>query len=434
MLRALQARLRGRAPRLVRAGRLLAATPRFLRRLGSQYWSPERAQAQQCHQLAAILDAAARIPFYAERLGRSPRPEELSGLPILRRADVLELNASVRSLYPPGKHFPADRSSGSTGMPVEFLFDATHQRGRFAARARYLLANGWNPLRRNAWIVFLAIDGPDGELVARNSLLGARLLSHLTPFEEQARWLEALDPVSLYTFPSNLEGLLPVIEARGTKLRSLERLFSGSEVLDDTLRERVRRTLGVETADNYGSTEAFLAWQCPAGSYHVNSEHALIEIVDDRGAPVEPGGIGRVLVTTLENRLMPLVRYEIGDYAHRATGRCPCGRTLPLIGAVAGRAINLFHGRDGSRFTPWTLIAPLKNRPAIRQFQLVQRSYLDYVVRFVAADPLGAETEAAIASEMGAILGQAVQVRFERRGSIARGATGKYLTALREPS
>jgi hypothetical protein len=31
-----------------------------------------------------------------------------------------------------------------------------------------------------------------------------------------------------------------------------------------------------------------------------------------------------------EGRLMPLVRYEIGDYAVAAEGICGCGRTLPV--------------------------------------------------------------------------------------------------------
>ena len=55
------------------------------------------------------------------------------------------------------------------------------------------------------------------------------------------------------------------------------------------------------------------------------------------GAEVDPGAMGRVLVTTLENYLMPLVRYEIGDYAIAARGTCSCGRTLPLIGRVMER-------------------------------------------------------------------------------------------------
>ena len=69
----------------------------------------------------------------------------------------------------------------------------------------------------------------------------------------------------------------------------------------------------------------------------MNAEHALIEIVDEQGRPTTPGQMGRVLATTLQNRLMPLVRYDMGDYALALNQRCECGRTLPLIGKVLGR-------------------------------------------------------------------------------------------------
>ena len=53
-------------------------------------------------------------------------------------------------------------------------------------------------------------------------------------------------------------------------------------------------------------------------------------------------------MTTLENYLMPLVRYEIGDYAIASNAQCACGRTLPLLGRVLGRQSNLFRKSDGS--------------------------------------------------------------------------------------
>ncbi len=54
-----------------------------------------------------------------------------------------------------------------------------------------------------------------------------------------------------------------------------------------------------------------------------------MEIVDEQGAPTPAGEMGRVLVTTLQNNLMPLVRYEIGDYAVAGVEQCRCGRTPP---------------------------------------------------------------------------------------------------------
>jgi phenylacetate-CoA ligase len=44
-----------------------------------------------------------------------------------------------------------------------------------------------------------------------------------------------------------------------------------------------------------------------------------------------------VLVTALQNLAMPLIRYDTGDIAMAVEGACPCGRTLPSFGEIAGR-------------------------------------------------------------------------------------------------
>ncbi|HJQ85019.1 MAG TPA: AMP-binding protein [Candidatus Binatia bacterium] len=411
---------------------LLGAAPRYAALLRSQYWSAARLGAYTAQRLRDVLAAAARVPFYAARFGGVPGPADLERLPILRRADVAALEDSVRALHPSGTPFLRDRSSGSSGMPVSFLFDGAHQHGRFAARARYLRANGWSPLRRSAWIISLPQDSPDAELVASPTFPGASFLSHVTEFAEQLRWLRRLDPVHLYTLPSNLEALAGLVAASGEPLRSLRGVFTGGEVLDDAVRARAERALGVRVADNYGSTEAFLAWQCPHGSYHVNAEHVLLEIVDDGGRPVGDGDMGRVLATTLENRLMPLVRYEIGDWATPADGPCACGRTLPRIGSVVGRGINLFRMPDGRLRSPWRLVGPLKNRPQLRQFQIVQRSVERYTVRYAGDSELTGADEAAIGREFREILGYEAAVDFERLTTIPRAPSGKFMTALSE--
>jgi phenylacetate-CoA ligase len=411
---------------------LLGAIPRYAALQRSQWWPAEKLDAWTRTQLARTLAAAAAIPSYAAAFREVPRPEDLATLPVLKRADVACLEQSVRSLHPPDAAFQSDRSSGSSGMPVRFLFDRTHQWGRFAGRARYLRANGWSPLARSAWVISLPRDCPDADLVRSPTVPGARFLSHVTEFREQLAWLRALDPIHLYTLPSNLEALVALLDEGGEPLRSLRGVLTGGEVLDDQLRARAERVLGVKVADNYGSTEAFLAWQCPAGSYHVNAEHVLLEIVDEHGRPAAPGEMGRVLVTTLENRLMPLVRYEIGDWATVETAPCACGRTLPRIGRVVGRGINLFRMPDGRLRSPWKLVGPLKFLPRLRQFQIVQRTVERYIVRYVAEPALSEAEAAAIRTEFQEILGFAAHVDFERAPEIPRAPSGKFMTALSE--
>ena len=381
--------------------------------------------------LEATLQAALRIPFYRERFGSKPPP--LPDLPILARRDVPNLVASVRALHPAGSLLASGLTSGSTGTPVSFFFDSAHQASRFAARARYLRENGWNPFQRNFWIVSTAMETPDLMFVQRRRLFGISFMSHLTDMEVLADTVRKIDPVFLYSYPVNLDGLARIFERRGDRLHSLRRIFSGSEVLEPSQRERIRSVFGVSVSDNYGSTEAFPAWECPEGSYHINAEHVIVEVVDEAGAPAAPGTLGRVLMTTLRNRVMPLIRYEIGDYAIAATeGRCRCGRTLPLIGAIAGRDINLFFTKSGKLFSPWPLFRPMLPRTWITQSQIVQRALDRFVVRYVSARALSSEDEKEILRHYESFLGGPVAISFERVEKIQRSRSGKFMMALNE--
>jgi phenylacetate-CoA ligase len=410
---------------------LLHAAPNYVRLLRSQYWNKDVLEVYRLRRLDQTLRAAAEIAFYRERIGPMDGRAELQSIPTLKRSEIPLLNQSVRERFPRETRFFHDSSSGSTGMPVEFLFDAAYQNGRYSARIRYLRANGWNPARVNVWIVGLTSerdDSLDANISRTRRLLGVRFIPIFDPFERQVDALSALDPVFLYTFPSNLEGLLQVFEQKRTTLRSLRRIFTGSEVLEDSIRDRAKRVLGVDISDNYGSTEGFIAWQCRAGTYHVNAEHVLVEIVDERNQPVAEGQMGKVLLTTLENRLMPLVRYEIGDYAIASGGACGCGRTLPVMGKVIGRGINLFRLPGGRLVSPWPLVGPLKALPQVRQFQIEQETFEHCIVRYAAERALSAEAQEKIQTSFRKILKLSVSVSFEQVDHIPRTAGGKFMT------
>jgi phenylacetate-CoA ligase len=409
---------------------LIGAVPQYALMLRSQYWGREKLNRYVEANLASSFASAMQVPFYRRHFdGVTPR--ELRSLPILSRAQVPALASSVRSVHP-SRSLVSGRSAGSTGMPVAFFWDARHQASRFAARARYLRANGWSPLRRSAWLVSTNSDNTDAWLVTRGRLLGARFASHIGDLEQQAEWLRKLDPLYLYAFPVNLDGLARVFEVRRWRLSSLRRIFSGSEVLEDSVRDRLRRAFGVEASDNYGSTEAFLAWECPQRKYHINAEHVLLEIVDEGGRPSPPGAMGRVLLTTLQNHRMPLIRYEIGDYAIAAEGSCPCGRTLPLIGQILGREINLFVDSSGKRFVPWPLFRALAPRECIKQSQVIQRAVGRFVVRFVSDRDLFPQEEVEIANHFEIVTRARVTIEFERRERLPRAPSGKFMLAMSE--
>jgi phenylacetate-CoA ligase len=409
----------------------LDAAPRYAALLRSQYWRPERLREYTDRQLERTLKAAAKIPFYADRFTGTPRREDFARLPMLERTDIRALNASVRSRYPSDHRFLWGASSGSTAIEAEFLFDRTRVRGRYAARIRYLRAHGWSPLQRT---IFHQVGRPDSDQcsdwVSHRLLPG--FMAVTIDLTAQVQRIVEMDPLYLYMFPSNLEGMLRILEEKKQQLRSLRRIFTVAETVDDTLREHARRVLGVEIADNYGTTEGFIAWQCPQGSYHINAEHALVELVDETGRQVAPGQMGRVLITTLENYLMPLVRYDLTDYAIAAEGDCRCGRTLPLLGRIVGRKRGLFRAADGRVYFPYLLIDALRKTPQIRQYQIIQLASENFRILYVADAALDSESQARICEEFQTVLGTPVSVSFKRVSEMPRTRSGKFLQALSE--
>lgn len=154
---------------------------------------------------------------------------------------------------------------------------------------------------------------------------------------------------------------------------------------------RCRRVWGVGVADIYSSEEiGVIAFQCEQGRYHVQAENLLLEILDEAGEPLAPGQIGRVVITPLHNLAMPLIRYELGDYATFGS-TCVCGRGLPVLQQIVGRRRNMLRLPDGTEHWPsfpedrWAGIAP------IRQLQAVQTALETVVLRVVTSRSLTAD-------------------------------------------
>ena len=413
---------------------LLEAVPRYAQLTLSQYASRDRLDAIRRTRPRKTFEAAMRIPFYAKRFGAMPTLDDLPKLPILQRAELDEITRSVLSIHRPDDNIIKVKTSGTTGQSAEILFDRSHQSGRNAARARYLVENGWLPTHRTAWALGLRPEppSPDSILSSSHYMLGSQFMSHTEDFTKQIAWMRKMNPHFIYTLPSNLDALLMILAKEDPRLPALRKVFLGGEVLDDSLRARTRQILGVDIVDNYGTTEFFPAWQCPEGSYHLNLEHLIVELLDDDGAPTRPGEFGRVVVTTLENYVAPMIRYEIGDYAMAVEGSCPCGRTLPLIGKVVGRSINLFRLKNGELYLPWRIYDFLEGLDDLRKLQLVQRAVDHFVIKFVRDEPLAPDVEAAIRKRIADGIGGGVTVDLERVDDIPRTARGKFMAALCE--
>jgi len=335
----------------------------------SERLAPGELERTQFRRLEALLDHAVRhVPFYRERASRygPPRPldrEALQALPIIDRADVQAGGAAFHSLSLPPGHAPAVEvhTSGSTCRPLTGL---TTEVTRFQWLALTLREHLW---QERDFSLRLASIRPDrlapgqaqvafqdwGDPVARIYRTGpAALLSSSAPISEQLNWLRDQQPGYLLSLPSNLRELAIESMNCGTRLTHLRQVRAYGETLTGDTRRICREAWGVDVADVYSSQEVgYIAFQCQAGSYHVQVESCLVEVLDEAGSVCSPGEVGRVVLTPLYNFAMPLIRYSILDYAE-VGDPCPCGRTLPTLRRILGRQRNMARRPDGSSFWP----------------------------------------------------------------------------------
>jgi phenylacetate-CoA ligase len=164
---------------------------------------------------------------------------------------------------------------------------------------------------------------------------------------------------------------------------------------------------------------------------HIDMESNYVELLDSHGNPVAPGEDGAVVVTSLLNRSMPLIRYKMGDVASMPARACSCGRTLPLMNNISGRVADFLVRRDGSVVAGVSLVErTLTKFPGVAQMQIVQED-IDNIVLKIAKDPNYADaTGAALIEEFKASVGEHNTVRIEFVASIPQEISGKFRFAI----
>ena len=246
------------------------------------------------------------------------------------------------------------------------------------------------------------------------------------PVSEQLMWLVERDPEYLITYPSNLMLLAREFIGCGARLPRLREVRTFGERLPAGLREACLRAWNVPLVDVYSAQEVgYVALQCSGHEhYHVQAENVLIEVLDDRGEPCRVGEIGRVVATSLNNFATPFIRYDLGDYAEIGDA-CDCGRGLPVLRNILGRARNMAVLPDGGRFWPRIRASEWFELADVREFRLVQTATDTMRLDVVAPAPLSSDTTAALSDSVRSRLGHPFRVVVQQVERIERSPAHK---------
>ena len=421
-----------------------AAIITLLREIEDAQWLPAEEIVQAQHrQLVTLAHYAARhAKHFAERLKEADlapddlaTPAGLARLPILRRRDIQRRGPDLFCAEIPPSHQPLGESktSGSTGEPIlvqrtgvcRLFFQAMNLRDHIWHERD--LARPFSTIRPQ--VSSYAISKNWGEPLSPMLETGpVQAIPTTLDAARQVELLREFQPYCLIVYPNSLDAIAAHCEEQGIGLPGLAKIRTVGETLSPRVRERARKVLSAEIADHYSSQEAgSIAIECPeSGLYHVMAESVIVEVVDDQGRPCREGATGRVLVTDLHNFAMPIVRYEIGDYAEVA-GPCPCGRGLPALKAILGRERNLILMPDGSRHWPLVGFHAYRDIAPVSQYQFIQHDRERIEVRLVMEAPMTQAQEAKLKDHMRKSLGHPFDLAFTYfPDSLPRAKSGKF--------
>jgi phenylacetate-CoA ligase len=159
--------------------------------------------------------------------------------------------------------------------------------------------------------------------------------------ENQIQLIRDLSATGYTGTPSFLMTIIKKAEEMGYDFRNkfkVRRASFVAEPLQPSLREKFEKEYGIDTYQMYGATEVGdIAYECQAkNGWHV-CEEVIVEIVDPAtGKQVDPGELGEVVVTRLNN-LFFLFRFGTGDLSKVIKERCSCGRTSLRLAGISGR-------------------------------------------------------------------------------------------------
>lgn len=383
-------------------GTYVEKTYQFLIR--SQWWEPERIRELQSEKLKKLLHYAYQnIPYYNsifKYLDLSPGDiksiQDLKKIPILTKSeirknfpkDIVAKNYAYR--------FEKHASGGSIGEPIVFYKDIHTKSIAMAAQKRSWEWAGYREGDR----VGTFWGNPDfvaesktlkkriKNLLYREILFPACELNNDESIKEVVSRLKKFCPEIIFGYTQTIFFLAKYMNRYQIKIKNPKAIITTAETLTDVQRDFIEKQFKSKIFDQYGCGEVeSIAYECEAhNGYHIVDEHVIVEILRNDGLPTEPGELGHILVTDLDNYVMPFIRYKNGDMGILSNSDCCCcGRGLSKIEKIEGRESDIILTNDGKVISIPSFYGStaFKHIKGIEQYQVIQENIENVTIKIV---------------------------------------------------
>lgn len=239
--------------------------------------------------------------------------------------------------------------------------------------------------------------------------------------------IEMYDPELLVVDPTHLAFLIRNAKRLKRNIKTSQKLHivCGYTHLTNIARRQIRDFFGREVpiGNMLGMSElGYLGFECHHGNLHMNNKDFFLEFID-RNGDVALGTPGELVISTIEDELIPKIRYATGDIYCLLESSCSCGSDLPLV-TIEGRSTHNLRLHTGTIISPNQVDSVVGECPGIDLYKIEQQDN-DFLFRYIRNEGLTEKQRSNLEVQISELL-FSCPVRFEEVSYIACERSGKF--------
>lgn len=334
----------------------------------------------------SLIYSYENIPFYKKCFDQHEfnpyvfsNQSQLEVLPILTK-DIIKDNIEMFRPIKPILGCKAVTTGGSTGTPFAYKMSIKSRQLSMA-----MLLQGWGLGGYNLGDPVAILAG--GSLVSNKLTLITRLKSYFlnrhnfssygidnNDFNDYHQKILHIKPFFLRGYPSAIFLFAEYLQNNNLKPGfKLKAIFTTSEMLFPKQRLLIEKVFNCSVFDGYGVNDgAISAFECSNhNGFHMDSERGLMEVADEQGIGLNDKQ-GKILGTTLEEKCMPLIRYDTGDLGVISDNYCPCGNEKLILKTLQGMSTDYL--KINGRIIGSPVLTILMGKTSATNYQIEQTS------------------------------------------------------------
>lgn len=364
----------------------------YYRLLEKEQWSDiNHIKLQQSQNIKKIIKYSLKhVPYYRDIFRRYHiKPEESNSplsyfhtIPLLEKTTLQKEFKKLQSDTLETFKYFKNASGGSTGEPVKFIQDGDFFEWGQAVKHLFNTWSGYSFGDRQ-----VRLWGSERDTFAGNKTIKTRIgrwlkneiwlnAYKMTP-DQMRTYVQKINefgPTQIIAYAESIHELSHFIKDNCLRVNPPKCIMTSAGTLDKHMRENIESTFKAPVFNRYGSREVGdIACECNHHmGLHISPLTHYIEILREDGTHTEEDETGEIIITSLTNFSMPLIRYRIGDMGSWSKEKCDCGRNWPTVKEIAGRTSDAFYKRDGTYIHGAFCNRLFWQRDWVRKYQVVQ--------------------------------------------------------------